>query len=112
MGITVSTNLDKEGRFVCSIKRTDKKSNDIFWEYNKFNIGNKLIKKLGIIVRKDDPKGKGAQNWIIEKICDNIEQKEDFINELRRIKGLFEKLEVDLLGKNVPNEDTAEEEHI
>lgn len=102
MGISLSLQTNQDGKFVYSIKKTDKKSNQSFWDLNKFSLGKKIIKNLGVSVKKDDPKAKGNQAWTIEKICDNITQKDEFLQEVRRIKELLEKLENDLFdGKEV-----------
>lgn len=110
MGIKFSTTTNSDGKIVISLKKNDKASNDVFWDLNKFKLGKRLIKKLGITTSKVDPKAKGPDSWIIEKVCDTLTQKEEFINELRRIKTVLEQLEKDFGLADQDADDDNEEE--
>jgi hypothetical protein len=110
MGIKFSTSTNEEGKIVIALKKGDKQSNDVFWDLNKFKLGKRLIKKLGVTATKPDPKAKGPNAWVIEKICNTISDKDAFLEELRRIKGILEQLEKDLgLVDQTDDDDDGEE---
>lgn len=111
MGIKFSTSTNEEGKFVITLKKGDKQSSDVFWDLNKFKLGKKLIKKLGVTAIKSDPKAKGPNAWVIQKVCNTLSDKEAFLDELRRIKVILEQFEKDLgLSAQADDDDDDAEE--